>query len=126
MRRVKRQREILLQKQIVEALAWHGVFAVHIYQPYIPTGHRSHFARHRSAKGMPDIIGSHDFGAGVAEPFGMEVKNPGRTGRVTKHQSDWHERARAAGWRIFVIDSIEQACRLLGLDPDHIRRSRPA
>lgn len=122
--RKRQQREIQLQKQIVDLLTWHGVFAVHIYQPYLPPGHPMHFARHPSATGMPDIIGSHDFGAGVQEPWGMEIKQPGRAGRVTQKQAAWHERAKEAGWHIFVIESGDQACLALGLDPNHIKRGR--
>lgn len=55
--------------------------------------------------GIPDLL--------VELPGGrciwLEVKRPGRWGRVEPHQAAWHAAARARGQRVAVVTSVEEA-----------------
>lgn len=93
-------REQDIQRAILDALAWRGVFAIRLNSGAIRT--EAGGMVRGCPPGTPDILCIVN-GAAVF----LEVKRPGK--RPTALQTEMHARLRAAGARVAVVTSVDEA-----------------
>ena len=97
-------REQDIQRGILDALAWRGVYAIRLNSGAIKT-ERGGLVRGAPA-GTPDVL---CIIGGRAVFF--EVKRPGK--KATALQEEMHARLRAAGATVAVVTSIDEALEVL-------------
>ncbi len=99
--RVLQPRESVIQRAILEYLAWRGVFVFRVNQQGVPLHDGSGRYRPSPTRGVSDILGVLKGGRFLA----IEVKRPG--GRATPDQLQFLTRISQEGGLAFVATSVE-------------------
>lgn len=109
-------RESLIQRAILEYLAWRGIFAFRVNQQGVPLHDGRGGFRPSPTRGVSDILGILPGGTFLA----IEVKRPGK--RPTDIQDEFLTRVGQAGGVAFVATSVEDVKKFLEI----AQRSRAA